>query len=70
MIMNGSYFPCGRKGIIFTAIGDIAASNACAPADCVPSSDSWKFFRNILKQYYIFVTTNNVPLIFVGTRLV
>ena len=70
MIMNGSYFPSGRKGVICTAIGDIAASNACTPADCFPSSDSWKFFHNILKQYYIFVTTNNVPLIFVGTRLV
>ena len=28
MIMNGSYFPCGRKGIICTAVGDIAAGNA------------------------------------------
>ena len=28
MIMNGSYFPSGRKGIICTAVGDIAAGNA------------------------------------------
>ena len=28
MIMNGSYFPSSRKGIICTALGDIAAGNA------------------------------------------
>ena len=28
MIMNGSYFPSGRKGIICAAVGDIAAGNA------------------------------------------
>ena len=28
MIMNGSNFPSGRKGIICTAVGDIAAGNA------------------------------------------
>ena len=27
-IMNGSHFPIGRKGIICTAVGDIAASDA------------------------------------------
>ena len=27
-IMNGSHFPSGRKGIICTAVGDIAASDA------------------------------------------
>ena len=28
MIMNGSYFSSGRKGIICTAVSDIAAGNA------------------------------------------
>ena len=28
MIMNGSYFLSGRKGIICTAVGGIAAGNA------------------------------------------
>ena len=27
MIMNGSHFPSGRKSIICTAVGDIAASD-------------------------------------------
>ena len=27
MIMNGSYFPSGRKGIICMAVGDIAAGD-------------------------------------------
>ena len=28
MIMNGSHFPSGGKGIICTAVGDIAAGDA------------------------------------------
>ena len=28
MIMNGSYFPSGRKNIMCTAVGDIAAGNS------------------------------------------
>ena len=28
MIMNGSHLPSGRKGIICTAVGDIAAGDA------------------------------------------
>ena len=28
MIMNGSCFPSGRKGIVCTAVGDVAAGNA------------------------------------------
>ena len=28
LIMNGSCFPSGRKGIVCTAVGDIAAGNA------------------------------------------
>ena len=28
MIMNGSYFPGSRKGIICTAVGNIAAGDA------------------------------------------
>ena len=31
MIMNGSYFASGRKGIICTAVGDIAAGNERIP---------------------------------------
>ena len=28
VIMNGSHFPSGRKGVICTAVGDIVASDA------------------------------------------
>ena len=28
MILNGSHYPCGRKGIICTAVRDIAAGDA------------------------------------------
>ena len=28
MIMNGSHFPSGRKGVICTSVGDTAASDA------------------------------------------
>ena len=31
MIMNGSYFPSGRKNIICTAVGDTAAGNSILP---------------------------------------
>ena len=32
MIINGSYFPSGIKGMICTAVGDIAAGNAISAA--------------------------------------
>ena len=39
MIMNGSYFHSDRKGIICTAVGDIAAGNAIFAASKVSLSD-------------------------------
>ena len=36
MIMNGSYFPIGRIGIICTAVGDIAAGDAIFAASKDP----------------------------------
>ena len=39
MTMNDSYFPSGRKGIICTAVGDIAAGDAIFAASKVSLGD-------------------------------
>ena len=39
MMMNGSHFPGGRKGIICTAVGDIAVNDAIFAASKGSLSD-------------------------------
>ena len=45
MIMNGSYFPSGRTGIICTAVGDIAAGNSIFAASKGSLGDVSLFIR-------------------------
>ena len=47
MIMNGCYFPSGRKGIICTADGDMAAGNAIFAASKGSLGDVSLSVRNL-----------------------
>lgn len=47
MIMNGSHFPSGRKGIICMAVGDIAAGDAIFAASKGSLGDVSLSVRNL-----------------------
>ena len=66
MIMNGSYFPSGRKGIICTAVGDIAAGNPLIPyvlCYIFLSCHSLVYFNGLFLLISIFVILSFISLL-------
>ena len=55
MIMNGSYFPGGRKGIICTVFGDIAAGNKIFAASKGSLDDVKSDFQSI-RNVFLFLS--------------
>ena len=64
MIMN--YFPSGRKGIICTAVGDIAAGNPLLPyiiCYILLSCHSLVYFNGLFLLIPIFVISSFISLL-------